>query len=335
MAKHSCRAGPRKALTNPQSVEEVLSETFSRLSLQASLCARRAPKIYPNKVLATVEDSQSARVPFNSLQEGRQSFNEIFIQTFKPMKLLNVTSQTSIGINTAKKAQRDSLIAQLHCWNSRLDLFADSLPNLPQKDIQGSHVLRILSIIATIWNTMTEDPLESAFDPHLENYATIISLASSFIQESTTSSPDTSTTLSSASTSASTTRTLPRLNSNQGSPQAFAFEMGIIPALYFTAIKCRSPSLRRKAIDMLKKVMPRREGLWDARVLAGIALRVVEIEEAEGCSEDMWPAEARRIHAIYLTPNYYPVDRRQEVILTWRPGGPMGEWQQVVEKIIF
>jgi hypothetical protein len=105
--------------------------------------------------------------------------------------------------------------------------------------------------------------------------------------------------------------------------------------LYFAAIKCRNPSLRRKAIDMLKKVMPRRERLWDGRVLAGIAQRIVEIEEAEGCSEDNWPSEARRAHAIYITPNYCSVDRRQEVILTWRPDGPAGEWQNLVEKIVY
>lgn len=86
---------------------------------------------------------------------------------------------------------------------------------------------------------------------------------------------------------------------------------------------------------MLKKVMPRREGLWDARVLAGIAQRIMEIEEADGCSEDMWPAEARRIHAIYITPNYCPVSRRQEVILSWRPDGPTGQWLQFVEKIVY
>lgn len=44
----------------------------------------------------------------------------------------------------------------------------------------------------------------------------------------------------------------------------FTFEMGSIPPLFLTATKCRIPSLRRKALSLLKKG-PRKESIWGAQ----------------------------------------------------------------------
>lgn len=41
----------------------------------------------------------------------------------------------------------------------------------------------------------------------------------------------------------------------------FVFEDGIVGVLYFTATKCRVPSIRRKALELLRKA-PRKECIW-------------------------------------------------------------------------
>jgi hypothetical protein len=59
----------------------------------------------------------------------------------------------------------------------------------------------------------------------------------------------------------------------------FSLSLGIIPALYITATRCRDPPTRRKAIHLLS-ICNRREGIWDAWLSSRVALRINEIEEA-------------------------------------------------------
>ena len=70
-----------------------------------------------------------------------------------------------------------------------------------------------------------------------------------------------------------------------------------IKSLYFIALKCRNPSLRRGAINSLRS-MTRREGLWDARIATEISQRVMELEEGEGDQWGGFVPETRRLKAI-------------------------------------
>lgn len=58
----------------------------------------------------------------------------------------------------------------------------------------------------------------------------------------------------------------------------FSLDIGIIAPMYYTALKCRDPGLRRKAIDLLESSYSQ-EGAWDSHTMAIIAERVVGVEE--------------------------------------------------------
>lgn len=58
----------------------------------------------------------------------------------------------------------------------------------------------------------------------------------------------------------------------------FSLDMSLVGPLYAVAHKYRDPSLRRRAIALLKKAN-RQEGIWDSAVAARVAERLVEIEE--------------------------------------------------------
>lgn len=62
----------------------------------------------------------------------------------------------------------------------------------------------------------------------------------------------------------------------------FSLDAGVIPALHFTATKCRDPVVRREALDLLFS-NPRQEGMWDAVLSARIGRWVTAWEE-EGLS---------------------------------------------------
>ena len=64
-------------------------------------------------------------------------------------------------------------------------------------------------------------------------------------------------------------------------PEAFAsvsFAKEFRAALYTTAIRCRNPFIRRRALDLLNNA-PRREGFGDSRMVTIIAKKVIEMEE--------------------------------------------------------
>jgi hypothetical protein len=59
-----------------------------------------------------------------------------------------------------------------------------------------------------------------------------------------------------------------------------AFDMGILPPLYFVASRCRDPSIRRQALLLLRQG-PSQEGIWHRGMLSNIAERIMNLEEAD------------------------------------------------------
>ncbi|KAL9090666.1 MAG: hypothetical protein Q9165_005154 [Trypethelium subeluteriae] len=70
-------------------------------------------------------------------------------------------------------------------------------------------------------------------------------------------------------------------NDQTGAGRDAVAEMGWIPPLYYTAIKCRVPHLRRRALALLGSSL-HREGIWVAGIVGPVARRVMEMEEDEG-----------------------------------------------------
>ncbi|KAF7543414.1 hypothetical protein G7Z17_g10759 [Cylindrodendrum hubeiense] len=75
----------------------------------------------------------------------------------------------------------------------------------------------------------------------------------------------------------------------------FSVDIGVVPLLYYVALKCRHPRVRRQAIKMLID-SPRREAVWDSLGAACVLQVVLEVEErglGEVCSHLDIPTSAR------------------------------------------
>ena len=117
------------------------------------------------------------------------------------------------------------------------------------------------------------------------------------------------------------------------------FDMGIIEALFWTAIKCRRHSIRHRAIEVLRKVRWQ-EGVWNAEMMAAVAERFVKIEE-DGMSGVEWRGglsdyanivpEWCRLHDHGWEMN--PKARRTEIRAGRRENGVDGEWTWVKEEL--
>lgn len=325
----------QRSTQDAQSIEEELVNIFSRLSIQASLWGRRPPQICASKDDDPMRDFDSACTPFATIREARVSLERILIQRLRPSDP-HIEFDPSMPMSDVWKAERERLTAQLRYWNSRHGL--SMAVSVHANDIYSLRILQMMAIVAIVWNSIPLIPEETAFDRHLFDFEIIVSLAAVLIDGKAPCSPQAASVATSLSSETTSASHRPNFSALSNTPIPFTFEMGIIPCLYFTAIKCRSPSVRRKAIRLLSIVIPEQEGLWHARMLAKIASRMTQLEEEGHPPTEVmstWPLEEGRIHAAYIHSNYSLDERTQQVNFIWRPGGLRGEWKDWIEVIAY
>ena len=101
-------------------------------------------------------------------------------------------------------------------------------------------------------------------------------------------------------------------------------DMGVVQPLYMIATKCRTTSLRQKAICMLL-AMPNNKGVWEGPIVASVAQRAKDIEELGLDVEIDGVPEFRRIHSIGF--EVAQGTDRVHVEFRRRPNGMDGEWE--------
>lgn len=324
----------------PDEVDREIAHAFSRLSIQASLVSRVVPQeFYQNVEIGSTLSSHSAS--FHSVRDARDSLNSLIVQSLQPDDM-NFNVEPTLGKAANQMIARYKLVAYLHQWTTKLDLMVNQISSVTVQDMDAIRLLRIQSIVAIIWNSTTLGGNESQFDNYKTHFGSIVSLASLIIDksENSTSSQSSSRLSTPAATLDSFPSTTTLLPAGGLPTFLFALEAGIIFPLYFTAIKCRCPSIRRHATSLLLQVEPQRQGIWDARILGKTSEYIIQFEEAGSlvavsCDANTWPPEEMRIHSAYNTSNQDMEKRVQEVRFMWRPGGSGGDWVDWSEKIYY
>jgi hypothetical protein len=135
-------------------------------------------------------------------------------------------------------------------------------------------------------------------------------------------------------------RTPTALTDNMLNMSRSIVDIGWLPLLYYTAIKCRIHRIRLHAIRLLESTS-HREGIWDARITAAVARNVMRIEES-GFNGVMDGDECFALHEIPATetlsrvslPSHMrvlalqvvlPDEPGEHVLLRYAQGGTPGE----------
>ncbi|KAL9110133.1 MAG: hypothetical protein Q9227_005327 [Pyrenula ochraceoflavens] len=152
--------------------------------------------------------------------------------------------------------------------------------------------LRAYYLVSKIWVSTGLTCSEAAYEEHLELFKSIVDHASLGTHDQT----------------------------------RFTFEMGLALPLYFTATKCRNPSIRRHSVALLSH-LPRRQGLWNRAESVAVANRVIDLEEES----------TPRIH--FTDINIEPLllednQLRVPVTYTWRTGNPIEPWSSKTESLV-
>ena len=293
------KEGPNSRASKMTGIRERLMPFFNRLELLCQLYGQRPEYDYGIVPSETLPDA------FHSIVEARDSIvhlMNISIRLIHHTKFRRYCNEITLD----DVVQHNEVVSRLSAWRQLLDDFLATAPTSTNLT-EAATILEIQRIATLTWLNRALVPEESAADADIPLYEQAVRLAESL---QITDHNKTIRTSNSA---------LP--------PSTFLFDMEIVSPLYLVAIKCRDPSIRRRAIAVLRHTV-RREGLWDSVKAAAIAERVMQIEEKGLPTLDgsVLPAEGARVANCHIDsgPGLNPSGHK--VTFYTMPEGVRGSW---------
>ena len=285
-------------------IKEYMLPFFNRIELLSALFGNDPQWEYPVKTIEAVPDE------FHSMKEARDSIVHLCNLNIRFIRVLKDRRYDRL-ISPEHYARQSELLRQLDIWSSALDtiLFSDKIT---ERDLDAAKTLRIHLIIAQLWLKSATMPEECANDQWTTEFDAAVSLAEDIHSIHGTEEQ--------------------QANADYST---FLFDMEVISPLYYVALRCRHPQVRRRAIQVLKKSR-RREGLWDSEMAAAIAERDMEIEEANLSAFDgsELPPEEVRIHDIHILSEAGILVKKHDLIFYGKPNGIDEPWQIWKEQLV-
>ncbi|SPQ18419.1 7320f4d4-7f59-4fb8-9880-eadbd3543a1c [Thermothielavioides terrestris] len=285
-AEGKCNDGEDSFVAPPQraSVDDQLIEALARLHIHSALFCPG-----PGYLQDTVPGYRSSAVHampriFQTVGAARQHLDQLIDGvSFLSAQIRSNEMRCPIPEDVVR--QKELLQASLARW---LCTYTTSLPSLASSgNTKTSLSLLLLRLYHTMASIMASTCLrltdETVFDLRTQGFSNMLAQAVELFRQWTqlTSAP-------------------PGNNRQQTPNLSFTLDMGHVPPLYYVALKCREPRLRRRAIELLMS-MPHKEGVWDGEVAAYVARQVMEMEEG-GESYDNGYAEVEPASVLSVVP---------------------------------
>jgi len=252
----------------PSSADEYLTEAFVRINLQPSLFTQ-GPE-YAEMWMPGRTNRSEFQIPliFDSMNEARRHLDWILHDThLLSAETSSLLLPDGIEVPSHLIRRREALQASVSAW---LRTTTASIPGIRARcrgrgdDVTlGEPLLLLYHRMASIMvATSLRRADETAFDRHTADFADILEKTIELWN-----------------------RVLNALRSQiscgkLGGDLGFTADMGFIPPLYYTALKCRVPRYRRCAEHFLVST-PHREGMWDGTLAAVVARKIFELEEGD------------------------------------------------------
>lgn len=304
----------------PSSELEVIDDhivpVFTRLNLLCSLAGKMTPPVHARH--------GSEQAPHANLTDSRVHLFQIsdvcirFIRKSSPKAAV-------FQVDIDDFIEQAKLQSRLDAWYDKFTELHERLKAAGTLNRQAFSLLMVHHRVVHIWLRVCTTAAEIATDSYLLDFEIIVDHA----EQQSAQCPTVV-------------------------PQPLAFDIQTIGPLYYTALKCRHPVVRRKALGLLR-LAPRREGLWNAHHAYATAKRVIELEERHMDGATL-PEEAWRLHGLHLPNdenhiyNYgdMPFDNQKhrhgivpspsrpgilEAVFQHKPYGLFGEFEAITEYI--
>lgn len=358
-----------------------LVDAYVRLGIHSAMFGHMPS----SHVYLVTKDPRTTSLPytFNSLLEARRSLDDLLnrVHCLRRHYHDHHASQTPTS-NQQMLNTQSVLLADLSLWRKTYTVSVARLKTnkISGKDKTGYLLLRVHHEMATIMASVCLSPegteSELRFDTYTENFVRIMSgfldiwkswTATAFSEEDffklATAPDDLKTIFQDFNTMSDMDAILENsllellekastvnyyLQAPDCGRSGFTIEMGYIPPVYYTALKCRVPRIRRQAVRALRAA-PHREGVWNGSILADVLEEVIRVEEGNFYAgnvrvnssvgqvlpgnEDLLvpkvPAEARVSDVRILLPD----DVGGHTYFSYRKRAADGKWLTVKQKI--
>ncbi|KAJ5802707.1 uncharacterized protein N7503_005157 [Penicillium pulvis] len=301
-----------------KAIEDHIIPIFSRLNVLCSLAGRMTPPIYAP---TTKED-----FPQEDLAHSRQRLIEILDTCIRFIGKVSIKA-AMFQIDVDEFIEQIKHQTRLNTWRDRLDELLERMQaaGKPAKE-DALNLLLVHYKVVYIWIRVCTAAGEMATDSYHADFEELVRYAEQVVKPGV----------------------------GMATPQMLSFDIQILGPLYYTALKCRHPATRRRALELLQ-LAPRREGLWNAHHAYVTAKRVIELEERHLNGQDL-PDETSRLYGLVLPDDgsriynlsEMPFDIRKfgysivpspaypgmvEAVFHTKPWGPLGEWHTITEYI--
>lgn len=315
VAPHS---GSNIVSNDRKAIEEHIVPVFLRLNVLCSLAGRMTPQMYSP---AVKQDSSQT-----DLTDSRRRLYEVSDTCLRFIGKATLKA-AMFQIDIEDLVEQVKLQSRLGAWRNQLGelLRRMQAANSPANQ-DALNILLVHFKVIYIWIRVCTTAGETAPDSYHGDFEELLHFAEPIAK------PDT----------------------GLATPQPLSFDVQILGPLYYTALKCRHPIIRRRALEMLQSA-PRREGLWNGRYAYVTAKRVIELEEEHLNGQEL-PDEISRLHGLPLPDDEsriynlgeIPLDYNKfnhsvmpspiypgalEAVFRTKPWGLLGEWQTNTEYI--
>jgi hypothetical protein len=232
-----------------QSVDLAILQGFASLHVQANLFGNHIPDA---ALILQVTETEMPSPLFASLEEARNSLDKllhgILLMSQRAREALCSSQDYPLSLFEAQGIALSHLETWQHTYNNTLS----GLTPLHPRQLLAYQLLLNYHTMASIMSRSMHSISESIYNEYTNDFIFIIKCSIALWKHY-----------------------LHMQNTDMTSP---TIDMGWIPPLYFTALKCRISRLRSHAIKLLRSV-PHKEGVWDSAVVAHVAEKVQKLEE--------------------------------------------------------
>lgn len=258
------RARSSSSRLSPKFIENNLIPIFEHMNQYSFTHGLAAPPInepdfsFAEPASEYFANILAAKASLLSLISGAQRFTIDFGSSS--------SDQPDVTRKHAEVFQKHRLLYRVQRWKAALDEFL-ARPNqayLSDRDRRAIALLRVQHNFVWILICNANNTEETSFDAYITNFEEIVNLAeSTFTTEPATSWSE--------------------------RWAAVTFQLQHLSSLFMTALRCRNPSIRRKALMLLKNTHINGEGRWEMQRTIKMGERIIELEE-EGL-EDLTDAK--------------------------------------------
>ncbi|KAI9743070.1 MAG: hypothetical protein M1818_003365 [Claussenomyces sp. TS43310] len=242
---------------------ETVAQLYARILTQSVFFGVPCVRLHNMPAISVYNSSPS----MTSIAHARTMLDHQFIMVY-PFLVAASAPDPDMSELYPQQALHSSTLQE---WYANFSSFNNSRrEHFTTKDSTGATLLQLHYICLEIILAVALDSSEAILNKFAPSFGRIIALTESLIGPGTKGAvwgP-------SAPSSSSPCPTLPNIS----------FDTGIIPPLFYTALKCRSLPTRLSAVALLQRA-PHREGIWSSAMASRMAQRIVEIDEEEACKQ--------------------------------------------------